>query len=156
MTTAGKRMAHDHHFIDDKFNAFAVAARGGRLSRFQLEDAIRRLRHHFWVEEEFVFPPLAHSSPGPVVAMLREHGVIWDHVDELEAILEMDEPDLDMALAVFAALRQELDTHNETEDSVLYPVADDMLGDDLSKPVLNALATEMPEGWRCQMAQAKV
>ncbi|MDO5499498.1 MAG: hemerythrin domain-containing protein [Propionibacteriaceae bacterium] len=156
MTTAGKRMAHDHYFIDDKFNAFADAARQGRIARFPLEDAIRRLRHHFWVEEEFVFPPLAHSNPGPVVVMLRQHGVIWNHVEELEALLDADDPDPELALAIFTALRQELDAHNLTEDNVLYPVADDVLGEELAQATLNALATEMPDGWRCSMADAKV
>lgn len=156
MTTAGKRMAHDHYFIDDSFHAFAEAARAGRFARFPLEDAIQRLRHHFWVEEEFVFPPLAHSNPGPVTVMLRQHGEIWDHVNELESLLEADEPDPELALTLFTALRQALDAHNLTEDNVLYPVADDILGDDLSRVVLNALATDMPVDWRCSMATAQV
>lgn len=156
MTTAGKRMAHDHDFIDDNFTAFADAARQGRMARFQLEEAIRRLRHHFWVEEEFVFPVVAHTNPGPVAVMLREHGVIWNHVDELEGILAADDPDPELALAVFVALRQELDKHNFTEDNVLYAYADDVLGEELSRPVLNALATEMPPDWRCAMAETTV
>lgn len=156
MTTAGKRMAHDHYFIDDRFNAFAEAARAGRVARFPLEDAIQRLRHHFWVEEEFVFPPLAHSSPGPVTAMLRQHGAIWDHVNELESLLEADEPDPELALTLFTALRQQLDAHNLTEDNVLYPIADDVLAEDLANVVLNALATDMPADWTCAMAKAEV
>lgn len=154
MTTAGKRMAHDHSFIDDTLAAFADAARQGRIARFPLTEASHRLRHHFWVEEEFVFPPIAHSTPGPVLVMLREHGVIWNHLDELERLLDDESPDPEVALTVFAALRQELDRHNLTEDSVLYAVIDDELGEDLSQTVLDALATDMPTGWRCAMADA--
>lgn len=156
MSTPGQRMAHDHHFLDDKFNAFADAARQGRLARFQLDDGIRRLRHHFWVEEEFVFSALAHSHPGPVMVMLREHGEIWDHLDELEDIVAHDEPDLELALTVFQALQQRLDQHGVTEDGVLYSVADDVLGPEHSDRVLNALASEMPSDWRSQMASTRV
>ncbi|HHV20363.1 MAG TPA: hemerythrin domain-containing protein [Propionibacterium sp.] len=156
MTTAGKRMAHAHHAIDTQFAAFARAARSDRIAKFPLEEAIRRLRHHFWVEEVFIFPPLAHSNPGPVLVMLREHGVIWDLLDELDQLLQTDDPDPTMALTIFGALRQHFDAHNETEDAVLYPVADELLGNQLSEPVLNALATEMPTDWRCQMASVKI
>ena len=156
MTTPGKRMAHDHHFIDDKFSAFAEAARGGRFARFQLEDGIARLRHHFWVEEEFVFAPMAHSHAGPVSVMLRQHGEIWDLVDELESLLTQSNPDPEMALTLFTGLRQVMDAHNATEDSILYPITDDMLGDDLARVLLDALATDMPPGWRCAMAKAVV
>lgn len=152
MTTAGKRMEQDHYFIDSCFTAFADAARRGRIARFPLEDAIRRVRHHFWVEEESVFPVLMHTLPGPVMVMLRQHGAIWDHLDELEAFCDDGDPDPDLALAVYGALRQEMDRHNATEDSVLYAGMDDALGEDLARPVLNALATEMPAGWRCAMA----
>lgn len=156
MTLPGKRMAHDHHFIDEKFNAFAEAARLGKFARFQLEDGIARLRHHFWVEEEFVFPPMAHSHAGPVSVMLRQHGEIWDLADELEQLLDQVNPDPAMALTLFSVFRQVMDAHNATEDSILYPITDDMLGEELSRVLLEALSTDMPAGWRCAMAKARV
>lgn len=156
MTTAGKRMEHDHYVIDDCFAAFADAARQGRIAQFPLEEAIRRLRRHFWVEEECIFPAMLPTHPGPVMVMLRQHGVIWDHVDELEALHADGDLDPELALTVYSALRQEMDRHNATEDSVLYAVMDDMLGRDLAHVVLDGLATEMPPAWRCAMASVRV
>lgn len=149
-------MAHDHYYIDDCFAAYADAARQGRIARFQLEEGIRRLRHHFWVEEEFVFPAMAHANPGPVMVMLREHGVIWDLVDELEELHADGDPDPLMAVTLYEALEQQMEKHNFTEDNVLYAVTDDVLDEELARPVLHALAREMPTGWRCAMATARV
>lgn len=156
MTTAGKRMHYDHYFIDDCFTAFADAARRGHIARFPLEEAIRRLRRHFWVEEECVFPALIPTKPGPVMVMLRQHGVIWDHLDELEALHNDGDLHPELALTIYSALRQEMDRHNFTEDNLLYADIDDILGRDLSQPVLDGLATEMPPGWICAMASARV
>lgn len=156
MTNAGKRMDHDHHFIDDCFTAFADAATQGRIARFPLEEAIRRLRRHFWVEEEFIFPALLPTHPGPVMVMLRQHGLIWDHVEELEALHADGNLAPELALTIYSALRQEMDRHNATEDDLLYAVMDDNLGQDLAHVVLDALATEMPSAWRCAMASVQV
>src|SRR5215472_14631906 len=78
-------LEHEHHEIDEGIAAF-TAAPGDRQP---LAHAIRALRRHIYLEEEFLFPMLYQAQPGvaaPVFVMLREHGQIWTLMDSLELL----------------------------------------------------------------------
>lgn len=153
MTTAGQALEADHRTVDDHFAAFADAAASGTWERDPLEEAVRALRRHIWVEEDLFFPPLrAAGVVGPVMVMLREHGQIWRFLDELEALAQSHEPDLQGALAIWGALEQVLQQHNVKEEQILYATADRVLDADTTSGVIDGLTTDVPAGWRCAMA----
>ena len=76
-------LERERHEIDEQIAAF-TAAPGDRQP---LTRAIRALRRHIYLEEEFLFPLLREAEPGlaaPVFVMLREHAQIWGTLDSLE------------------------------------------------------------------------
>ena len=138
----------EHHEIDAGIAAFTAAPENPR----PLTRAIRALRRHIYLEEEFLFPLLGEAEPGlraPVFVMLREHAQIWATLDLLER-----EPGDGTALVLCRQLTVRLLHHNLKEERVLYPRADDMLSP-AAAGRLRALfgSGELPEGWVCTKAR---
>ena len=80
-------LEREHREVDAGIVAPA-AAPGGREPPAR---AIRALRRHIYLEEEFLFPLLRDAEPGlaaPVFVMLREHAQIWATLDSLERELD--------------------------------------------------------------------
>jgi len=76
-------LEREHHEIDEGTAAFAASPRNPQ----PLARAIRALRRHIYLEEEFLFPLLGEAEPAlraPVFVMLREHAQIWNTLDALE------------------------------------------------------------------------
>ncbi len=76
-------LEREHHEIDDGIAAF-TASPGNPQS---LTRAIRALRRHIYLEEQFLFPLLRQAEPGlaaPVSVMLREHAQMWATLDTLD------------------------------------------------------------------------
>lgn len=152
MTPSGERLQHDHRVIDEGFARFVAAARAGRWEAVSLTEAIRRLRLHIWVEEEIYFPPLrAAGIMGPIMVMLKEHGLIWSHLETLEHLTEEGE-DIPAALAEWEKLAIVLDQHNAKEETILYVTGDQILRADVSDQVAAGLDSDLPAGWSAAMA----
>ena len=141
-------LEREHHQIDEGIAAFA-AAPGDRQP---LAHAIRALRRHIYLEEEFLFPMLYQAQPGvaaPVFVMLREHGQIWALMDSLEH-LGNDAS----GLAVTSQLTSHLLHHNLKEERVLYPRADAVLPPAAAGRLRAFLdCGELPAGWVCAQAR---
>lgn len=89
---------------------------------------------------------------GPVFVMLREHGELWDRIDEIAAKLGAG-ASADEIAPVWTALEGGLEAHNDNEEMILYPADDDLLTDDLGEELLETLANpDIPEGWTCEMS----
>jgi regulator of cell morphogenesis and NO signaling len=76
-------LEREHHEIDAGIAAFTAAPDSPQ----PLVRAIRALRRHIYLEEEFLFPLLREAEAGltaPVFVMLREHAQIWATLDSLE------------------------------------------------------------------------
>ena len=59
----------------------------------------------------------------------------------------------DEIAAVWKALEDGLEAHNDKEEKILYPAGDDLLTDDLGEEILETLANpDIPEGWTCEMS----
>lgn len=140
-------LEREHREIDDGIEAFYAGEKSGDRDRQALSRAIRALRRHIYLEEEFLFPPLREAGlVAPIFVMLREHAQIWETLDAVEDELRTGGG----ALALCHRLAVQLQHHNLKEEKVLYPQAD---------AVLTALATEqlrtflrsseLPEGWVC-------
>jgi iron-sulfur cluster repair protein YtfE (RIC family) len=137
-------LEREHHEIDEGIAAFAASAGDPRL----LTRAIRVLRRHIYLEEEFLFPLLCEAEPGlaaPVFVMLREHAQIWAALDALER-----DPGGSTGQALCRQLASRLLHHNLKEERVLYPRADDLLPPAAADRLRMFLGSgEPPEGWVC-------
>jgi iron-sulfur cluster repair protein YtfE (RIC family) len=141
-------LEREHHEIDAGIAAFTAAPGNPQ----PLTRAIRALRRHIYLEEEFLFPLLCEAEPGltaPVFVMLREHAQIWAALDSLER-----EPDDDTRLTLCRQLTVRLLHHNLKEEKVLYPRADQALPPAAADRLRAFLGSErLPEGWVCVKAR---
>ena len=135
-------LEREHHEIDDGIAAF-TASPGNPQS---LTRAIRALRRHIYLEEEFLFPLLRQAEPGlaaPVSVMLREHAQMWATLDTLERELHDG-----TGLILCRQLTVRLLHHNLKEERILYPRADDVLPPAAAGRLRAFLGPgELPEGW---------
>ncbi len=145
-------LEREHREIDAGIEAFTAEPRPSEdRDPRPLKEAMRALRRHIYLEEEFVFPPLREAGlVAPVLVMLREHGQMWTVLDSLERELGDGAAD-DVVLSLCRRLTIQLQHHNPKEEKILYPQADDVL----SAPVTERLRAfldsgELPEGWVCQ------
>ncbi len=140
-------LEREHHEIDAGIAAFTASPGDPQLTR-----AIRALRRHIYLEEEFLFPILGEAEPGlraPVFVMLREHAQIWATLDALER-----EPTPGTALVLCRQLTVRLLHHNLKEEKILYPRADDALPPAAAGRLRAFLGSgELPEGWVCAKAR---
>jgi iron-sulfur cluster repair protein YtfE (RIC family) len=115
--------------------------------------AIAALRRHIYLEEEFLFPPLSGGNlVAPLFVMLREHGQMWQTLDELETKLRA-ESDAATLRECCRRLAVQLLHHNTKEERVIYPAADESLPPDVAARLQELLETgELPEGWVCAKA----
>src|SRR5690606_3487955 len=109
--------------------------------------AIRALRRHIYLEEEFLFPPLRDAGLlAPVLVMLREHAQIWASMDAIEHELREGGDGLDTCHRLIIQLQH----HNLKEERILYPQADVVLAPAAAERLRGFLDTgELPEGWVC-------
>ncbi len=141
-------LEQQHHEIDEGIAAFTASPGDPQ----PLARAIRALRRHIYLEEEFLFPLLGEAEPAlraPVFVMLREHAQIWAVLDALER-----EPGGSAGHALCRQLASYLLHHNSKEERVLYPRADDVLPPAAAERLRAFLGSgELPEGWVCVRAR---
>jgi uncharacterized protein (DUF2249 family) len=122
----------DHRRLDALYRETGAA-----LNRGELEVAKTRflsfelgLRRHIAMEEEEVFPAIAQRAglmgQGPTAVMREEHVRLGDFLGELgEALAVNDPPGFARTGEAMMFL---LEQHNQLEEQMLYPMADDVLG----------------------------
>lgn len=150
--TAGQRLEHDHHRIDEGFARFAESLSGPAVDREAFDGAALALRHHIYIEEVHHFPVVRASGlMGPILVMLREHGEIWDLLDKVAAAL--DRGDDAEAKAVWPQLADVLEQHNLKEEKIVYPAGDEKLPPEVAATIADELESgTTPDGWICEMA----
>jgi iron-sulfur cluster repair protein YtfE (RIC family) len=150
METLAAALEREHHEIDGTIEAYLEEPGENAES---LARALAALRRHIYLEEQFLFPPLrAAGFVAPIFVMLREHGQMWQTLDELEAELR--------ASADPAALREcahrlgvQLLHHNVKEERVIYPAADESLPPEAAARLQQLMDTgALPDGWVCAKA----
>lgn len=152
--TVGQQLEHDHHRIDEGFATFAQSLGAAVIDRAAFDDAASALRHHIYVEESLHFPVMRASGLlAPVLVMLREHGEIWDLLDDIAAAIEHDD---ELTVGhLWPELVAVLSQHNMKEERILYPVGDEKLSVADAELIVATLATgSAPPGWTCEMAAA--
>lgn len=142
-------LEREHREIDGGFEPFAAGVDDGDVAA--LRRAIAVLRRHIYVEEERVFPTLReHGLFAPLLVMVREHGQIWDTIDQIERELETDAATV--SYRCHQALVQ-LQHHNGKEERIIYPQADQALTPREAAELVAFLRNgELPAGWVCAKA----
>lgn len=148
--TLSTALEREHRLIDEGIETFVAGA--GEVTdaqRAQLLRAVELLRHHIYLEEEFLFPPLRDAGlVGPVMVMVHEHGQMWPILDLLEQLLSAD--DVGMAAPLCRDLLRQLTDHNMKEERILYPQADALLpADELAELVGLVSSAALPTDWVC-------
>jgi iron-sulfur cluster repair protein YtfE (RIC family) len=125
-----ERFGHDHTRLDDllqrfeRLNGSDLAA--ARLVFAEFKAALER---HMGCEEEVLFPMFeartGMDDPGSTAVMRGEHHRLKNYLDQIQVALvqQWPAPILDVL-----ALEDLLMQHSQTEETVLYPALDSMLG----------------------------
>ena len=153
-------LEREHQEIDARIEAFTAGLPPASRDRQPLARAIRALRRHIYLEEEFLFPVLGAAEPGlaaPVFVMLHEHAQLWRTLDELARELDAGPgtgPGTGPELALCRQLAVQLLHHNLKEEKVLYPRAGDLVTRRAATRLREFLsAGELPDGWVCFRAR---
>src|SRR5699024_8061481 len=121
--TLAAALEAEHRQIDAGIQAYA---KGGDVA--DVRASVTALRRHIWIEEELIFPRLVERGlQMPVFVMEREHGELWNMMDELSRQLDEDPATTTETCQQMLAL---LDAHNSKEEPILYPHIDEALGAD--------------------------
>lgn len=151
--TLASALEREHQQIDQGIESFTSGFMiGGPPS---LSIAIQALRRHIYLEEEFLFPPLREGAPGlsaTVLLMLREHGQLWDVLDQLEREIVTDRNG-EKSFTLCRQLSGLLATHHRAEEQILYAQADGLLAKPAEVRLRGFLAyARLPDGWACEKA----
>ena len=150
--TISAALEREHREIDGGIEEYSAGLSHGVTDPAPLLRAMRGLRRHIYLEEEFLFPPLKPTLMMPIFVMLREHGELWEAMDALEALVATD-IDADTVENACREILAKLDSHNEKEEPIIYPQADAALDAKASAKLHEFLGSGvMPEGWRCEKA----
>jgi hemerythrin-like domain-containing protein len=145
-------LEREHRQIDDGIEQFLAAPGADAQALAALTQAMESLRRHIYLEEEFLFPALRESGfMAPVFVMLREHGQLWQTMEQIDAALRADPS---ASTGGCRELLAQLDAHNSKEEPILYPHADRVLDGAAGEQFAAFLATgRTPDGWIAERAR---
>lgn len=149
--TLAEALEKEHTDIDAGIAAFTAGLAGGTPPVDTMEKALAALRRHIYLEETMLFPPLrAGGLFAAILVMLREHGQMWQLMDELQPLIaargtDAAVPELcERFVALIAA-------HNLKEEATIYSKADEVLTAPASDELRAFIASgSMPDGWVCE------
>lgn len=146
--TLAQALEREHHEIDAGIEEFLANRSQGGDQAEPLSRALKALRRHIYLEEEYLFPPLDQAGlVAPIFVMLREHAEMWQTMDTIDEQLKSSPPSEEICQELLA----QLERHNSKEEAIIYPQADTTLGAELDAELRALLAKgEMPQGWRPQ------
>lgn len=151
MATLAEALEKEHQDIDAGISAFTTGLAGGRPPVDTMLKALTAHRRHIYLEETMLFPPLrAGGLFAAILVMLREHGQMWQIMDELQPLVESGgtDPRVPVLCEKFVTL---IAAHNLKEEATIYSKADEVLTAPASGELLAFMATgTMPDGWVCE------
>jgi regulator of cell morphogenesis and NO signaling len=153
VVSPGEALEREHREIDAGIEPFSSPLSQHRVQPGPLLQALEALRRHIYLEEEFLLPPLyAAGMTMPLLAMLREHGQIWDTMEALEQELAGSRNAVSLSKRCRELVVQ-LQHHNLKEERIIYPQADQVLpGAESARLSALISSATMPGGWRCERA----
>lgn len=157
MVSLSAALTREHRDIDTGIEEFIDGLDLDVMALEPLLTAFEALRRHIYLEETFLFPPIRQAGVlMPVLVMLREHGRLWELMDQLtELVLDSKHPaEVDDELAsTCRELLAELEQHNSKEEPIIYPHADADLTEEAAAQLAAFLETgSTPDGWVCEAA----
>jgi iron-sulfur cluster repair protein YtfE (RIC family) len=147
-------LEREHTEIDAVLGALTAGEWSPDQDGLALRRAIRTLRRHIYVEEEFLFPLLQQAGfQSPVLVMLHEHAQIWASLDTLQSELDGDGV-AETLRGIGRQLAVQLQHHNLKEEQVLYPRIDAVVSEAIVGRVQDVLDSDgLPDGWICIRAR---
>ena len=113
------------------------AAVGGLVER--LEEIDRRLERHIIWEEEILFPAVEELEPhlreGPGDVMRAEHAEIRDY--KQRSLTHLRDGEIALAIRELDAAVDVLIDHNEKEEQIYYPTADQLFEGEAARSLLD-------------------
>lgn len=150
-------LEREHRDIDGGIEAYAARLADGSNDIEPLTRAMAALRRHIYLEEEFLFAPLREAGMVmPIFVMLKEHGDLWDSMDQLDALLAPETgTDASVLLEKCRDLLAKLDAHNSKEEPIIYSQADVVPSGEANATMTAFLESgSVPSGWVCAKASA--
>ena len=132
MTGIGDYMINHHKECDDVFARAEAAAGAAEWERAiaDFETFARQMDRHFDMEENLLFPAFENKtghSGGPTQVMRMEHDQMRVVIHDMRSALEAKDAEQYLGLSeTFLVLMQQ---HNFKEEGILYPMIDQVLGD---------------------------
>ncbi len=140
-------MSADHAKLDRTFEEFQrQQSRDMAKAKLLFDQFMAGLQGHIIQEEELLFPIFEKRSGmtdgGPTAVMRMEHRQIKGFLEEMNArVLAGTSENLD---ELGVALLELLISHNQKEESILYPAIDRMVSDEDRKKLLGDMANISP------------
>ncbi|MCA9399988.1 MAG: hemerythrin domain-containing protein [Candidatus Omnitrophica bacterium] len=135
---------HDHDELDAHFHDYRNLKREdykkAKESFMKFESDLQR--HIIW-EEDILFPLFEektgmHNS-GPTFVMREEHRQIKDYLKQIYAKVEQNDPETDTEEE---SLLELLKSHNQKEESVLYPAIDQVTSEEDKETVFQKMKVD--------------
>jgi hemerythrin-like domain-containing protein len=133
MSTIVDFLGGDHRACDDLFASaeVAVAQKNWDSARSLFERFQTAMAHHLAMEEEVLFPAFEARTgmrTGPTEVMRMEHAQMRGLLQEMAgAVANADES---RYLGLSETLNMLMQQHNLKEENMLYPMSDQVLGDE--------------------------
>ena len=133
MSTIMDFLGGDHRACDDLFASaeVAVAQKNWDSARSLFERFQTAMAHHLAMEEEVLFPAFEARTgmrTGPTEVMRMEHAQMRGLLQEMAgAVANADES---RYLGLSETLNMLMQQHNLKEENMLYPMSDQVLGDE--------------------------
>ena len=124
----------DHHDCDTKWAQVEALLDSGDDAALGAtwQDFDQATRRHYAMEEDVLFPAFEASSgmgqSGPTVVMRMEHQQMRALLDQIA--VAVDAGDTEEALDLGDTLHMLTQQHNVKEESMLYPMAENVLGEE--------------------------
>ena len=152
--TLGENLEREHIEIDGRITSFGAGLAADELPTAAVVGALDDLRRHIYFEEELLFPALHEVGlVPPLVVMRQEHGEIWAIMDALTDGLTSGVDGSHLRKLVDRLVAQ-LHEHNEKEEAVIYPAADQMIAAPAQEALIAKLADlQLPAAWVCEAAR---
>ena len=146
METISEFMEADHRRCDEFFVTAEGAASQGDWDKAQsdFKEFRQAIEQHFAMEEQALFPRFEEASGnpmGPTQVMRHEHEQMRELFDEMaDAVAAKNEDDFLGSAETLLILMQQ---HNRKEESILYPMSDQVLAGERESLLERMRATEV-------------
>jgi hemerythrin-like domain-containing protein len=145
MSTILEFLGNDHRACDDLFASAeaAVAQKNWDAARSLFEGFQAAMAHHLAMEEDVLFPAFESRTgmrSGPTEVMRMEHAQMRDLMGEMaRAVAAGNQAGF---LGLSETLNMLMQQHNLKEENMLYPMSDQVLGDEAGRLIREMSASD--------------